>query len=217
VVSAVGHEIDLTIADLVADLRAATPSAAAEVITQHYVNSCEFVHEAVARLQELSRRHVIWAREEWHDAVKRLSRVHPRRRLELHAQRLDDLLTALLRGGRRGVRQEANRWQAIGQRLLAARPSTLLLARRQELTERSRRLNELVKTQMRTAQTTLATSETRLRLLSPLNVLERGYSITLEAESGKVVRDASQVEAGQRLRTRLKSGEITSIAEGEGK
>jgi exodeoxyribonuclease VII large subunit len=64
------------------------------------------------------------------------------------------------------------------------------------------------------SQNRFVTLEARLRLLSPTNVLERGYSVTFDAETGQVIRDATEVKPGQRLKTRLKQGEIRSVAEG---
>ena len=67
---------------------------------------------------------------------------------------------------------------------------------------------------MKNAENRVETIEARLRLLSPMNVLERGYSITTDAASGQLIRDAAEVKPGQRLKTRLKKGEVRSVAEG---
>ena len=74
-------------------------------------------------------------------------------------------------------------------------------------------LRELAGQKWRNLQGLYGTLDARLRLLSPMNVLERGYSITTDAASGKVIRDASEVKPGQRLRSRLKKGEVRSVAE----
>ena len=82
IVSAVGHEIDFTIADFVADVRAATPSAAAEIITEHYVASRDFISEASSRLRRASRRGLDSAVKNFDNLAARLARLHPRRRLD---------------------------------------------------------------------------------------------------------------------------------------
>jgi exodeoxyribonuclease VII large subunit len=191
VVSAVGHEIDFSIADFVADVRAATPSAAAEIITEGVYSSRVFVAEAPLRMQALMRRQLEARSEETDYLLKRLGRLHPRRRLDESLQRLDDLTGSLGRAAQQGVHNARMNWERLGLRLHQVRPAV--------------RLKEL--------KAGLSRAEARLRLLGPEQVLSRGYSITMEAESGKIVRDAKQVKPGQRLRTRLKQGEISSVAE----
>ncbi|HOB33268.1 MAG TPA: exodeoxyribonuclease VII large subunit, partial [Verrucomicrobiota bacterium] len=106
VVSGVGHEIDFTIADFVADLRAATPSAAAEIITEGVFSSCAFVSQASGRLQHLLRQRLRDKQEEFEDAARRLARMHPRRRFNEWLQRLDDLHASLLRCVQSGARSQ---------------------------------------------------------------------------------------------------------------
>jgi len=191
VVSAVGHEIDFTIADFVADLRAATPSAAAEIITDGVYSSRIFVSEAPSRMHGLVRRQLEVRIEETEYLDRRLTRLHPRRRLDESLQRLDDLRTSLSRAAGQGVRQVQTDWEHLGLRLRQARPSL--------------RLKEL--------KAKFSEAEARLRLLGPEQVLSRGYSITMDAESGKILREAKQVKPGQRLKTRLKRGEMVSVVE----
>jgi exodeoxyribonuclease VII large subunit len=113
VVSAVGHEIDFTISDFVADLRAATPSAAAEIITEGVFASCQFVSEAGGRLSELIRHQLEDRTHELLDTIQRLKRAHPRRRVEDWLQRLDDLQSGLHRRVRQGVRRQRVAWQTL--------------------------------------------------------------------------------------------------------
>ncbi|HTA95786.1 MAG TPA: exodeoxyribonuclease VII large subunit [Verrucomicrobiae bacterium] len=188
IVSAVGHEIDFTIADFVADVRAATPSAAAEIITEGVFASRQFVA----------------------NLVRRMIQAHPRRRLDESLQRLDDLQTALLRQTKRGVSERSVAWKNLASRLRQVRPKQLLKQRRELLKVSQRRLRELARVQFKNCKNSLAAMESRLRLLGPEQVLSRGYSITMDAASGKVLRDAGKIQAGQKLKTRLKAGEIFS-------
>jgi exodeoxyribonuclease VII large subunit len=188
VVSAVGHEIDFTIADFVADVRAATPSAAAEIITEHFVASREFIGEAYLRLGRAVRRGFTTAAEAAVTLAGRLARVHPRRRLDQSLQRLDDLQAGLLRNLKTAARARALRLDHAAGRFSRARPSLRLKARREALHQLERRLNAL----------------------GPEQVLARGYSITMDATTGEVLRQASQARKGQPLRTRLQTGEISS-------
>ena len=191
VVSAVGHEIDFTISDFVADVRAATPSAAAEIITEGVFASRQLVGSL----------------------TQRMVRMHPRRQLNEHLQRLDDLQTDLQRQTRQDVNARLVSWKNLVSRLRQLRPKELLRQRREFLAATQKRLHDLTRVQFKDCKSSLLATESRLRLLGPEQVLARGYSITLDAATGKVLRDAAQVKAGQRLKTRLKNGEVTSRAE----
>jgi exodeoxyribonuclease VII large subunit len=195
VVSAVGHEIDFTISDFVADLRAATPS------------------EAPERLIFLLCQHLKVEKENLEQFKQRLSRVHPRRRFNEHLQRLDDLRMSLLRGMKFRSRDRRGLWQALEQRLIRLRPSQILSQRREVVAQLRKRLPERTFFYLRHLQERCSNAQARLRLLSPNNVLERGYSITSDASTGKVIRSGVEVRFGQKLRTRLGTGAIQSVVE----
>jgi exodeoxyribonuclease VII large subunit len=188
VVSAVGHEIDFTIADFVADVRAATPSAAAEIITEDVFASRELIGDAMNLMQLRVRRRMRIESENFDSLAGRLSRLHPRRRLDDSLQRLDDLQSGLLRNLKSASRSRNLVLQNLAGRFLRAKPSLALKMRRGNLRQLEKRLNSL----------------------GPEQVLARGYSITTDAASGKVLRDAATVKAGQKLKTRLAKGEIFS-------
>ncbi|MGH7939583.1 MAG: exodeoxyribonuclease VII large subunit [Limisphaerales bacterium] len=190
VVSAVGHEIDFTIADFVADARAATPSAAAEIITEGVFSSCKFLAQSGERMRQLFRRRWVEKQESLRRQFERLTRAHPRRKLQNWQQRLDDLHNDLSRCLKQRARHSAILFQHLWERLHRIRPSYSLKQRREQLRQLERRLNAL----------------------GPEQVLARGYSITMDAGTGKVLREAKKVKAGQKLKTRLKTGEIVSRA-----
>jgi len=190
VVSAVGHEIDFTIADFVADVRAATPSAAAEILTEGVFASREFVGDAPALLQRAARRGLESATDHLSQWRGRLARLHPRRQLDESLQRLDDLQSDLLRNLKTAARSRGLVLQNLAGRFLRAKPALVLKTRRETLRQLEKRLNAL----------------------GPEQVLARGYSITMEAATGRVLRDAATVVAGQKLKTRLANGEIFSRA-----
>ncbi len=145
--------------------------------------------------------------------AQRLARVHPRRRLSDWLQRLDDSQMSLLRCAQQGARRQRLLWQALSERLARVRPALLLRQRREALVLVVRRLHEQVRQQLEECRRGLNGLEARLRLLGPEQVLARGYSITTDAQSGKVLREANAVKGGQRLKTRLKAGEVFSRAE----
>jgi exodeoxyribonuclease VII large subunit len=105
-------------------------------------------------------------------------------------------------------------WQNLATRLLRMRPAQRLQQRRELLKTNRQRLRELAQGHLRNWQNRFGATETRLRLLGPEQVLSRGYSITTDAKTGKVLREAAGVKSGQRLKTRLKAGEIFSRTEG---
>ncbi len=213
VMSAVGHEIDFTVSDFVADVRAATPSAAAEIITEGVFASREFVAEAPGLLRRRVRQRLESATAEFEQLKARLTRSHPRRQLNEFLQRLDDLQNGLLRCAKQGTKERQVAWHNLATRLLRVRP-TQLLKQRQELLKTSRhRLRELALVSLRNWRNRFGATEAKLRLLSPGQVLARGYSITTDAATGTVLREAAEVETGQRLKTRLKTGEIFSRTE----
>jgi exodeoxyribonuclease VII large subunit len=188
IVSAVGHEIDFTIADFVADVRAATPSVAAEIITEGVFSSYKYLEQYGERLQQLLRRQLDDKEFLLIHQAERLRRAHPRRKLQNWQQRLDDLHSDLSRYLKHHARHSRVVLQNLQERLYRIRPSHSLKQRREELRQIERRLNAL----------------------GPEQVLSRGYSITTDAATGKVLRDAKKVKAGQKIKTKLKTGEISS-------
>ncbi len=213
VVSAIGHEIDFTISDFVADVRAPTPSVGAEIITEGVFASRAFVAEAPGVLRRKVRQRLDGATTEFEQLQGRLKRAHPRRRLDEFLQRLDDLQTGLLRCTKQGTKDRQVAWQNLATRFLRVRPAQLLEQRLERLKTSRHRLHELAQVHLRTWQNRFGATETRLRLLGPEQVLARGYSITTDAVTGTVLREAAKVKTGQRLKTRLKAGEIFSRTE----
>lgn len=215
VVSAVGHEIDFTISDFVADVRAATPSAAAEIITEEVFASREFVADAPARMSQRVRQRLESEADEVRSLVERLGRAHPRRRLNEWAQRLDDLHAGLLRIVKQRERDGRVACQHLLQRLVQARPALQIRQQRELLRQPRRALREAARLGLHDARNRLATVAARLRLLGPEQVLGRGYSITMDAATGEILRHARDVRPGQKLRTRLHHGIVGSRAEPE--
>ena len=213
IVSAVGHEIDFTISDFVADLRAATPSAAAEMLTEGMVRRRQWLREATPHLFDLIGQRLRAERQNWTRLAARMARSHPRRVLNERLQRLDGAQTALVRCTKKELRRHQLDVLGFSQRLARVKPSRTIALRRQVLAELKRRLQDVAHHALGSHDQRLQVAATRLRLLSPQHVLERGFSITRDASSGKVIRDAKQVGAGQRLKTKLAHGEIRSVSE----
>jgi len=211
VVSGVGHEIDFTISDFVADVRAATPSAAAEIITEGAHSSRTLLADTGAYVRQLLRRRLEGDREWLNDLQQRLLRLHPRQHLREQAQRVDDLHARLTRCARQAVRDCTLSVRNLRRRLTQTKPSILLRQLRRLTTEFGRRLNTLAGSRLKDERASLKALHGRLQLLSPQNVLGRGYSITSDAETGKILRAARDARPGQRLQTQLKTGTLRSV------
>ncbi len=186
IVSAIGHEIDFTIADFVADLRAATPSAAAELLVPDI-----FAIHAALRLQQ--------------DRFKQSMR----RRLAAAAQRADGIYVRLrAQHPSNRLRSGAQRLEQLHARLWRQRPFTALTRRRDQLLRLRRNLSHSISasTQQRTAK--LDSLRRALHAVSPLATLQRGYTILLDVDTGHVVRTAEEARSIQRFGARFADGEL---------
>ena len=212
VLSAVGHEIDFTISDFTADYRAATPSAAAEIITAGAVALEDSLKTTRSRLQRLIAEHCAREQERVGALAHRLRRCHPRRRLQDQMQRVDELHDDLLRAAQSIWKHNERRWRGLAERQLRVRPELIVARQQAQLAQLRDRLQELPERQVSRAARRIKALGDQLRLLGPENVLARGYSITQDAKTGEVLRVANAVKTGQKLRTRLADGEVESTA-----
>jgi len=207
VVSAVGHEIDFTIADLVADLRAPTPSAAAELLSQDQLDSLEQLQGLLQRFSNLAGQSLTWRKERLGWMARRLRR--PDRRLQDHAQTLDRLELQLKRVLRNRLQQAAALLALQQRALIAVSPAQKLSQQRTQLTALSQRLAHSGRRHLDQGREQLASLSRNLNAVSPLAVLDRGFSISL-TESSQVVRQTTDVAPGQTLVTRLADGTVHS-------
>jgi exodeoxyribonuclease VII large subunit len=213
VVSAVGHEIDFTISDFAADVRAATPTAGAEILTEGAFAAARWLEEVQDRMGETVRRYIASEERQLGQLAQRLRASHPRRQLNRRLQLLDDLHGELSRSMRRDLQQRRLAARQLGLRLGRLRPSRQLALRREALVRQRDRLREQARNQLHSLRQQCDALGTRLRLLGPEQVLARGYSITQDARTGKVIRAARQTRPGQKLKTRLHIGEVRSAVE----
>ena len=210
VVSAVGHEIDYTISDFVADFRAATPSAAAEIITSGGVMIQEKLGSIAGRLNRAAIRRFRYINKEVEANVERMARCHPRRQLQQRMQRVDDLCDELIQGGREFLKQQGVQLGNLSDRLVRARPSKILKDRNKELEQQKRQFNDRAKRRMEQLKRDVEAFNDRLRLLDPKNIVSRGYSITTDAKTGRILRSAKKTHSGQTIITQMSDGDIKS-------
>jgi exodeoxyribonuclease VII large subunit len=210
VISAVGHEIDFTISDFAADLRAATPSAAAELITDGAVKSHEFLIENQARLQRTFRDQISWRVDELNILARTLERRQPMRILRERQQRLDDLSEALKSALMTRLQEARSSYRQLHQQLATIRLGERI---RREITAQDqlkRRLYHATHNAFKRAQQRSQSIENQLRLLGPQQTLRRGYSITVHTKTNEIIRSPEQVETGEEITTRLAEGQIHS-------
>ena len=201
VICGVGHETDFTIADFVADARAPTPTAAAQLAVPDRIELCEQLHQRQLRISRLVRR----ALENRMQRVDYLSKclVHPGDRIRSQLQHLAHLANRLCGGWRRF--SEARVWdvRAVARELRSARPD--LDACERHRLDLARRLRESTRGRIDSTAAKLTALESHLKHLNPDLVLERGYSIATTA-SGAIVHDAGQVKPGDELKVTFARG-----------
>jgi exodeoxyribonuclease VII large subunit len=212
VVSAVGHETDFTIADFAADLRAPTPSAAAELVTEAQHKIAERVAELARRLDRAARFQLLQKRQQFSRVP--LSRTEGRMTVITHklAQRLDELTFRAEAAMRALIRLRCDRANDLSAAVLRFDPRQRLAQSQAHLGELRARAERAFERLMDSSRSRLAASNARLRTLSPLAVLERGYALVID-EQGGVVRSVTQLTAGNRVMTRLAEGAFISRVE----
>jgi exodeoxyribonuclease VII large subunit len=212
VITGIGHEIDFTIADFAADMRAPTPSAAAELVVpdaEEWLNS--FVRLG-ARLQRAMRRRLEEHRERLRWLTGRADLASPVARLGAQAQRLDELEQCLVRALRRGLQEHRERLRWLTGRAALASPAARLSQQLLRLKNLTEQLNRAWRHALDSRREKLLPLVRTLNAVSPLATLERGYAI-VSIEGGPILRDAAQAKPGTLIEARLARGRIRAKVE----
>lgn len=207
VVSGVGHEVDVTIADFAADVRAATPSAAAELVCPDMAARAAALPGISARLSARMAARLDSAQRQLDSLSTRLARQHPRRRLEVPMQRLDEAELRLQRAIRARLARQRERQTVLTRRLRQAAPDRRLAAERTRCETLARRLTAAQRARVIAADQRLRSAMRALHSVSPLQTLERGYAIARDAQ-GHVLHTAATVGVGDRIAVDLAHGQL---------
>ncbi|WP_019613159.1 exodeoxyribonuclease VII large subunit [Psychromonas ossibalaenae] len=207
VISAVGHEIDVTISDFVADIRAATPSAAAELVSQNKTFVETQLQTLSNRLKQAISADLQLKAHQQNLLKQKLLQHDPKHKLQQQSLQLDELSLRLQHAMTRKLNQQNNYTQQLHGSLMQHSPEQTINIDLQKQTQLKSRLQTAMLNKLKQSETDLHNNITQLNTVSPLATLARGYAIVKD-KKGKVITDASLLNSGDNLNIRLDKGEV---------
>lgn len=209
IISAVGHEIDVTIADFVADLRAPTPSAAAELVSRDHSHKDQALLSLEQKLRSAWRHYLSAQYRQVVEFAHRLEKQHPRYRLLRQAQQADELQIQLQRAMEKYLAKRENTLSRAFHQLQLKSPVRQISQQQNKMAWAEQALQDAMERKLLSFRHHIALAAEKLDAVSPLATLKRGYSITQNAQGDVITRQA-QTKTGDTLVTRLMDGEIRS-------
>ncbi|QWF71787.1 exodeoxyribonuclease VII large subunit [Methylomonas paludis] len=210
VISAVGHEVDFTIADFVADIRAATPSAAAEHAVPHQSEWFNAFLAYEQQLQQLMLRHVQQRQQTLSWLSKALQQQHPGQKLQRNAQRLDELEQRINQAMQRKLHDLAQQLAIGRHKLRQVQPDAQIGRHQQQLQYLQQRLHRAMLNKLQKLRDRQAAISQTLHVVSPLATLERGYSIVQRQDNQQLVKSVQQLQLNDLLLNRFAQGSVIS-------
>ncbi|PYE51728.1 exodeoxyribonuclease VII large subunit [Paenibacillus barcinonensis] len=208
VISAVGHETDFTIADFAADLRAATPTAAAELAVPNRAELLEQIAQRQRQLQSSLRQRAVYHRER----LTRLQRspvlVHPRRTLMQHTERLDMLQQRLQRSVNTRMRWTLEKQERLRAALQRFNPREQVNSARRDHAAARKQLELAMRSITRSKQQQWKSFVRHLDALSPLKVMSRGYSLVYDEHEQRLIKSLKDVQPGDSVKIKLADGQL---------
>ncbi|HCC0890496.1 TPA: exodeoxyribonuclease VII large subunit [Salmonella enterica] len=209
VVSAVGHETDVTIADFVADLRAPTPSAAAEIVSRNQLELRRQIETARQRLDMAMDYYLANRQRRFTQLYHRLQQQHPQLRLARQQTVLERLRQRMSAALEAQLKRATQQQQRLTQRLNQQNPQPRIHRAQTRIQQQEYRLAESIRARLSEHRARFGNAVTHLEAVSPLATLARGYSVST-ATDGKVLKKVKQVKAGDTITTRLEDGWVSS-------
>jgi exodeoxyribonuclease VII large subunit len=210
-VSAVGHEVDFTIADLVADVRAPTPSGAAELVVpdaRTWSDNLAALEKRVGNaLRQLTRQHARHLQQ----LIARLQSRQPVFILRQHSQRLDELVQRMANTTRNRLTMDRLRFANLLDHLQTAAPTRRLKESQRDIADIFLRLERGIRQQLNQRQQGLSVLAAELQAVSPLNTLDRGYAVVQDKSTGAVIRSTRSLSENQEISTRVADGHFDAV------
>ena len=211
-ISAIGHETDFTIVDFVADLRAPTPSAAAELVIRSRQEIDEQAEALHLRLTRAIRYRLLMAKQTLTEVAQHGAFARMMEGINQRQQRLDDLRYRLEKSERKLIERNRRKWEQVSAAIRHYDARRVLAGMRRDLASRTTAITSAVQTLLLRRRSRIEQIEHQLKALSPVAILERGYALVF-VSSGNLVKNAAQVEAGDEISARLAHGSLTAKVE----
>tara|TARA_B100001094_G_C18108485_1_gene759754 strand:+ start:55 stop:1422 length:1368 start_codon:yes stop_codon:yes gene_type:complete len=208
VVSAVGHETDITIADFVADLRAPTPSSGAEILSEDQSQLKQQLTQSLHAMQRAWSHLYLQKNHQYLGLKTRLEKNHPRHQLDSMHQRLDEQQWLMQQKLQAYMTRCQQHLHSKHKKLIQHQPSTQVMSLSQQQQSLANHLYQAIKHIMHRSEHSLSSHAAQLEKLSPLATLSRGYSVTLSQE--QTLSSVQHVQIGQEIITRLQDGKLVS-------